>query len=108
LSARNRQKLCSLHSKLAKAAKKRTSKEHIVCTDTSFQHQANFLKIAQFNHLLPYIHIFCRIFAIFTTLYQLLPYHLVLFQYKLCLETNQIFIPFTIALDIIFKKSFID
>jgi len=30
LSARNSQKLCSLHSQLAKAAKKFTSNEHIV------------------------------------------------------------------------------
>jgi hypothetical protein len=30
LSARNSQKLCSLHSQLAKAAKKQTSNEHIV------------------------------------------------------------------------------
>jgi len=30
LSAKNSQNLCSLHSQLAKAAKKRTSKKHMV------------------------------------------------------------------------------
>jgi len=35
LSAINSQKLCSLHSQLAKAAKKRTSKKHIICFDAT-------------------------------------------------------------------------
>jgi len=47
LSAKNSQKLCSLNSQLAKAAKKRTSKKHMV-------EETRILKTSAFALLLNY------------------------------------------------------